>query len=360
MSLPSQSPSLNGRASSPWRARLLGSVALSLVVVAVVTYFTFDWQAFVEALHEVNPLLLILGLGTVGLRVLFGAWRLHYVSHRHLTFRAAVRCQLVWDFSSNVTPSAIGGGPFAALFIARDQRLPVGETTAILLFAILLDQLFFAFSIVVILAALPFLPALPSALGTIGSGTFLLYLGLALSWVAFFAYTTFFRPELLERLARRILRFRRLRRFRARVIQELFSLKERTQLIRSQPLDFFLKGFLLTSAAWISRHLLLVFLVWSVYPEADAVLVFMRTLAMTLGSVVLPTPGGAGGVEGLYVLFIGPLMPRHFVAPTLLLWRLLSYYLFIAFGLLLTGHHMQQRLRRRRQQRPTPEPAEKP
>ncbi|MFO7313892.1 lysylphosphatidylglycerol synthase transmembrane domain-containing protein [Rhodothermus marinus] len=358
MSLPPQAPSPNGRAPSPWRARLLGSVALSLVVLGVVTYFTFDWRAFVEALNEVNPLLLTLGLGTLGLRVLFGAWRLHYVSHRHLTLRAATRCQLVWDFSSNVTPSAIGGGPFAALFIARDQRLPLGEATAILLFAILLDQLFFAFTIVLILAALPFMPVLPSAMGTVGGGTFVLYLGLGLGWVAFFAYTTFFRPELIERLARRILRFRRLRRFRERVIQELLSLQERTQLIRSQPPDFFLKGFLLTTAAWISRHLLLVFLVWSVYPEADAVLVFMRTLAMTLGSVILPTPGGAGGVEGLYVLFIGPLMPRHFVAPTLLLWRLLSYYVFIAIGLFLTGHHMQRSLRRRRRLRPAPEPAE--
>lgn len=360
MSPPLQTPYPNHQASSPWRVRLLGSVALSLVVVIVVTYFTFDGRAFVEALSEVNPLLLILGIGTLGLRVLFGAWRLHYVSHQHLTFRAATRCQLVWDFSSNVTPSAIGGGPFAALFVARDQRLPLGETTAILLFAILLDQLFFAFTIVFILAALPFMPVLPTALGTVGGGTFVLYLALALGWVAFFGYTTFFRPELIERLARRMLRFRRLRRFRERVTQELLHLQERTQLIRSQPPGFFVKGFLLTTAAWISRHLLLVLLVWSVYPEADAVLVFMRTLAMMLGSVALPTPGGSGGIEGLYVLFIGPLMPRHFVAPTLLLWRLLSYYVFIGIGLFLTGRHMQRSLRQRRLLRPTLEPAEEP
>lgn len=351
----------NSHPKTSWQSRLLGSMLLSLLVLGVVGYFTFEWNAFLEALREINPWLLTLGIAMLGLRILFGAWRLHYVSHQHLSLRAAARCQLVWDFSSNVTPSAIGGGPFAALFVARDQRLPLGEATAILLFSILLDQLFFALTVVIVLLALPFWPVLPAALGKVGQGSFVLYLALILVWIAFFAYTTFFRPELLSRLMRGLLRFQRLRRFRERVVEELLSLQARTRQIRTQPLSFFLKGFTLTLAAWISRHLLLLFLVWAVHPEVNATLVFLRTLAMTLGSVLLPTPGGAGGIEALYVLFIGPLIPQHLVAPTLLLWRLMSYYLFIALGLWLTGRHMQRSLRQRRAHRmQMPETAEHP
>ncbi len=351
----------NGHATGSWRSRLLGSILLSLLVLGAVGYFTFEWHPFLEALREVNPLLLALGIATLGLRILFGAWRLHHVSHKHLSLWAAARCQLVWDFSSNVTPSAIGGGPFAALFVARDQRLPIGEATAILLFSILLDQLFFALTVILVLLALPFWPVLPATLGKVGQGSFVLYLALILSWIGFFAYTTFFRPELLSRLVRRLLQFQRLRRFRERVVEELLSLQVRTRQIRTQPPGFFLKGFMLTLAAWVSRHLLLLFLVWAVHPEANALLVFLRTLAMTLGGVLLPTPGGAGGVEALYVLFIGPLLPQHFVAPTLLLWRLLSYYLFIGIGLWLTGRHMQRSLRRRSKHRlPKPETFHEP
>ena len=65
---------------------------------------------------------------------------------------------------------------------------------------------------------------------------------------------------------------------------------------------------------------------------ADAVLLVLRSAATLLVALILPTPGGSGGLEGLYALFIGPLMPQALMAPTLLLWRLLDYYLFIALG----------------------------
>jgi len=55
----------------------------------------------------------------------------------------------------------------------------------------------------------------------------------------------------------------------------------------------------------------------------------------------MPTPGGSGGIEGLYALFVGPLIPASLVVPTLLTWRLLSYYLFIAFGAYLFMHQMR-------------------
>ena len=53
---------------------------------------------------------------------------------------------------------------------------------------------------------------------------------------------------------------------------------------------------------------------------------------MTVSSFIIPTPGGAGGIEGLYVLFLGPMMPTALVAPTLFMWRFFGYYIFVAMG----------------------------
>jgi hypothetical protein len=64
-------------------------------------------------------------------------------------------------------------------------------------------------------------------------------------------------------------------------------------------------------------------------------------MAMTLSSLVLPTPGGSGGLEGLYALFIGPLIPEALVAPTLFAWRFLGYYIFIALGAYLFLHQVR-------------------
>ncbi|HMB93330.1 MAG TPA: hypothetical protein VKP65_20935, partial [Rhodothermales bacterium] len=51
-----------------------------------------------------------------------------------------------------------------------------------------------------------------------------------------------------------------------------------------------------------------------------------------------------------YALLLGPpLIPQALVAPTLLTWRLLGYYIFIVLGAFLSMHHMQQTIRRKQQ-----------
>jgi hypothetical protein len=40
------------------------------------------------------------------------------------------------------------------------------------------------------------------------------------------------------------------------------------------------------------------------------------------------------------VLLFGPMMPEAAVAPTLLAWRFLGFYIFIAIGVLMTTRHL--------------------
>jgi hypothetical protein len=65
---------------------------------------------------------------------------------------------------------------------------------------------------------------------------------------------------------------------------------------------------------------------------------------MLLGALIMPTPGGAGGIEGMYALFLAPLMPTGMVAPTLLIWRLFAYYFFIAIGLVFASQIVRKSL----------------
>nr|WP_272591857.1 lysylphosphatidylglycerol synthase domain-containing protein [Salinibacter ruber] len=98
----------------------------------------------------------------------------------------------------------------------------------------------------------------------------------------------------------------------------------------------------MTALTWLARYALVYLIVRSVH-AADGTLLFARSAAMMLVGLVMPTPGGSGGLEGLYALFIGPLMPEALLAPTLLTWRLLGYYLFIALGAYLFLHQLHQR-----------------
>ena len=71
-------------------------------------------------------------------------------------------------------------------------------------------------------------------------------------------------------------------------------------------------------------------------PEVDYSLSGLRSVVTMLGMLAVPTPGGAGGAEGLFALLVGPLLPQALVSPAALIWRMLGYYVFLAAGAYLT------------------------
>lgn len=316
---------------------LIGPVGLSLLVLGGLLYATYEPGSFRLMATALRPGLLVLALGCLGLQLALGGLRLRYIARGLVSFRQGVRAQLAWDFMSAVTPSAIGGAPFASFFVAKDSRMPVGQATAVMLFSMLMDLVWFASTIPVILLATARLDVFPPALGAVGAGTLTTYFLVLLLWVAFFAYATVLRPEVIEKAAGGLLRLRWLRRFEDRVMGEMERMKAQAKVLRGQPLHFYLGGYLYSAGVWLSRYLVVLFIAWSVTPGLAWVEFLLRTGGMWLTVLAVPTPGGAGGMEALYVLFLGPLLPPGFDGPTLLTWRLLSYHLFIVLGLFVTS-----------------------
>lgn len=313
---------------------LLGSVVLSVAVLAGVLWWTWEPET-VTRLLQMNVGLLALAFGMIGMRVWLSGLRISYLSHGHLSVRAGVRGGLAWDFMCAVTPSAAGGAPLASYFIARDNRIPFGEATALMLFSILTDQIWFAVSIPIVLLLGTQFDIFPDALGTFGGPTVLFLLVGIMAWAMFFAYAMLVRPSLLEAAATWIARRPGLRRFEGRVRRELVAMRQRSGLLRGQPPRFYATAFVLAAGVWLTRIAALIFVVLAAYPFFDAITGTARTAAMLLTGLIVPTPGGAGGIEGLYVLFLGDLMPQELIGATLLIWRLLSYHLFLAFGAIL-------------------------
>lgn len=318
------------------------SLLLSLLVLAAIGYVTFDPDTFRQTLRHAQPLLLLAAAGAAALHIGLGGWRLSYVSHGRLSVASGTRGHLAWFFFSNVTPTVVGGGPISAFYIARDEDFPVGRAAALVLFCMLLNQLWFALAIPGLLGANLVVDVLPDAGGAWGRWSLLLCLGGLFLWASVFAYFTLVRPRYLVELVDWCLRWPYLRRFRTRGLREMRSYFRRAKRLGTQPVSFYGRGFLLTALMWLARYAVAVLIVRSLY-AADALVLFLRTAAMLLVGLIMPTPGGSGGIEGLFVLFLGPLMSEALIAPTLLLWRLLDYYLFIALGAYLFLHQLQRR-----------------
>jgi len=334
-------------------ATIIWPVLLGLVVLSIIAFVTFDEAAYAQMWQSLNPWIMSGAGFCVLLRILVGGKRLSYVSHDQLSFKGGIRGQLAWDFAANITPSLVGGAPIAAYYIAQStadesgKRIRMGEVTAFMMFIMLLDQTWFALSVPLILVSAVFMEVIPSSAGTAGSLTAVIYFLGFMGWTGIFAYATLFRPHLLAGITDQICRLPFLRKYRERVKHEMNEYQQRAGILRQQPLKFFARGLALTAGTWIARYALVVFIVWSFVPDVNQLLLFLRSIAMTIGSLVMPTPGGAGGIEALYVLFFGSMMPDAFLAPTLLIWRILGYYIFLGFGVFITTHHVKTKLRNR-------------
>lgn len=335
---------------------LILPLVLGLGVLGIIAWFTWDEGAFSQFIHAVNPWIMLGAVGATLARVVFGGWRISFVSRHSLGFKAGIRCQLMWDFASNISPSFVGGAPLTAYYISRESRvtsmetkasrkgpITIGDASAVMTYVMLLDQVWFALSVPVILAASLYMDVIPVAAGTVGLWTAMIYFVGLMAYAGVFAYATLFHPELLSRIAATFFKLPLLRRFRERVLNEMEQFGERAAVLRKQKKDFFLRGFALTSGTWLARYFLAVLVIWSFVPDVDTLLLTMRSIAQTISSLVMPTPGGAGGIEGLYALFFGDLLPSAaLIVPSLLTWRILGYYIFLVMGVTISTRHLQR------------------
>ena len=312
-------------------------VALSLAAIGLILWLTYTPGAFGAVRSTFEPGVFGLAVAALALQITAGGLRLRHVSRGLLTVRGGVRAQLTWDFMSAVTPSAMGGAPFAAYFIAKENEVAYGQVTAFMLFTMLMDQLWFAVLIVAMYVSAIWVPVFPTGLGAAGIGTVAAYLGGMLIYIGFFAYATLFRPELIERLAGWVVGFRWFRRFEGTVRRETRKLRRQARVLRGQPVSFYLAGAGYTLLYWTGRYGIVFFVALSFWRDFRHVLFVLRTAGLWLAGLAMPTPGGSGGIEALYVLYLAPLLPDGYGGPALLAWRALAYYGVLVLGLFVAG-----------------------
>lgn len=311
---------------------LIVSILLSILGMAIVFYYTYTPGIFEHLAWKRSPGLLI-ALVVSFLRIWFNAAKIRYLSEYEFGWMAAFRIILVWDFTSAITPSSIGGAPVAT-YVMTKENVNLGKATAIMLFSLLLDMMFFVTMITVLVIAGFYLNIVPNDVGWVGEGVMFLIYGALLTYAIFLAYALLVNPAILKKTVNVIFRLPLLRRYRDKMTKEAENLEQTSHELRKKPLSFLLKSYGLGSLSWLCRMALPTIVVLSFLP-ADVVLSFLRSIAMNLAGLFMPTPGGSGGLEGLFAIFQGPLMTKKgFIAISVFMWRFISYYISIGVGMM--------------------------
>lgn len=300
--------------------------------MAVVIYMTYS-PGVLEYLRLKRMPGLIIALGVTFLRLWFSAAKIRFLAENRIDWMAAVRISLSWDFASAVTPSTIGGAPVATYAMSR-EGIKLGKSTGIILYGVLLDQFWYAIAVPILLIAGVYMEVIPSEIGFVGAASMgLIYFGL-IAYGFILTYGLMVNPLQIKRIGLWIFRLPFLRKYRETVRDEAEHLIEYSYELREKTSKFIAKAFFLSTMAWLCRIALPPIVVLSLLP-AQEVLLVLRSLAMNLAFLVIPTPGGSGGVEGLFALFLGPLITRTaFIGLAVFIWRVITYYISIGLGIM--------------------------
>ncbi|MCF0209775.1 MAG: flippase-like domain-containing protein [Bacteroidales bacterium] len=269
-------------------------------------------------------------------------YRIRLLSDNQLSWKKAFQIIMLWEFSSTVTPTSIGGSA-VALFIIPMEGISIGKSTAMVMVATLMDELFY-----IIIAPLTILLVGSNAafathfkfsfLGFqisellvffIGYG-FMSLLSIAILLAMFFFPNKF--RNFLYKLGKKKIFSKKKDKLEKLGDDVLVSSKE----FKDKKALFWLKAYFSTLLSWTSRFLVLNFVLMAFNTNIttffDNLLIYCRQLVMWIVLCITPTPGSSGVAEGAFPLFFHEFLPEGLQGVLALLWRLFTYYPYIIVG----------------------------
>ena len=319
--------------------RVIIPVLLGLGVVAFLVFRDFDPEPFYKIRWTFySSLWIFIALLMMATRDIAYMYRIRLLTDKQLSWRRAFDVIMLWEFASSVTPSVVGGSA-AALFIVSKEGISPGRSTAIVMITALLDELFYITMVPVIFLLVGTHTLFTSAksylfmntqLGV--EGIFLLGYLFIVVLTAIISYGVFIRPRGFKWILLRIFKLPFLRKWRPKAGEAGDDIIITSREMRGKPLLFWARAYLSTFISWTARFWVVNFLIMSVTPVSDHLLIYARQLVMWVILLISPTPGSSGVAEYLFSDFLGDFIPIGLTVALALLWRVVSYYSYIFLG----------------------------
>ena len=314
-------------------------LGLSVSVILIHNSFNEDSFSFIEFSWQTTFYILV-AFSMMAVRDLAYMYRLIVLSDYELTWKQAFNVIMLWEFSSAISPSVVGGtGP--AIFFLYKEGVSAGKSTAVVLTAILLDEIFFLLSVplIYIIYGNNIFP--PESV-KIDEILFAFYGGYIAIFVytLFLVYALFINPFLFKSFVSWVFLFPVLIRWRTRARKSANQLIRTSTTIKSKPASYWIKSFIATIFAWAARYWVVNFMLMAFFYERfnlyEHFLLFGRQLSMWIILLISPTPGGSGIAEYIFSDFLGDFIANDaWSAPLALFWRLISYYPYLIIGVII-------------------------
>jgi len=263
--------------------------------------------------------------------------RLRLLTNKELSWRKSFQVIMIWEFASALTPSVVGGSA-VAMFIINKEKIPLGRASAIVMITALLDELFYLITVPLIMIFVTdfsfFYNNSYVIFGTTfsGFGLFLIGYGFMLFLTLFISYAVFINPRKIKAFLVRVFKFRWIRKWRYGALTTGNDLINTSKELKGKTYQFWLKGFAYTFLSWTARFLLVNFLILAFMPVESHFQIYATQMVMWVIMLISPTPGGSGFAEYLFSDFLKVFLVSGLAPILAVIWRILSYYLYIIIG----------------------------
>ncbi len=321
--------------------RIIVPILIGLGVSGWLLYRNFNAQAFSFVEFSWHTLLfVIIAFSMMFVRDVSYMYRLIVLTDYRINWKQAFNIIILWEFSSAVSPSVVGGTAPAIFFLYK-EGLSGGRSTAVVLTAIFLDELFFIFSVplVYLFYGNNIFPPETKHFTDIIYGFYIGY-GIILVYTLFLAYALFINPYLFKSFISWVFLFPLLKKRRMAARKWANQLIQTSKIIKKKKFFYWLKSGLATIFSWTGRYWVVNFLFMAFFEQSknfyDQFLIYGRQLSMWIILLVSPTPGGSGIAEYIFTNFLGDLIPNKAWITTLaIFWRLISYYPYLFGGVII-------------------------
>jgi uncharacterized protein (TIRG00374 family) len=270
--------------------------------------------------------------------------RIRILSDKDLSWKQAFRVIMLWEFTSAITPSTVGGTAVAVIFLNK-EGISVGRSTAVVLATSFLDELYFVIMLPVLLLIVGGTTLFTTSLQGTGVSflnELILFASIGYSiifvWVILVGYGLFFNPEGIRKLIIAVFRLPVLRRWHEAAVRAGNDIVQSSHELSRRHFSFWLKASIATFLSWTARYWVVNAILVAFFTINDHFLIFARQLVTWIMMIISPTPGGSGFAEMIMGRYISDLIPADplyagsIALAMAIIWRIISYYPYLLIG----------------------------
>lgn len=264
-------------------------------------------------------------------------WRFRALTDKALSWKSAYEIDMLCEFTSCVTPSAVGGSSLGMVFL-NSKGIEFGRATTLMMTTLILDELFFVLACPIVVLFTSSSEIFASGAGAFSHGikvTFWIVYSLLFFWTVVLIVGVIWKPVWIQIAFNHIFKLKWLRKWKPKADTLAQNMMNTSVELKRKPFRFWLEVFAGTALSWTSRFLVVNALFWGFLPNTDPQqwIILARQFVIWVVLMVSPTPGGSGLSEWLFSEYYGDLVPTAGLALILaIFWRIVSYYIYLLIG----------------------------